>query len=116
MPRWAALAVLAYLGCGSDPECDRIARSYAAEVSAAQRCDPGAHDVCVAVRASLGAGSTFCEHAGVNSEKQQGIDDLLGRFAREGCPLGPALSCPAPPEFVCRSAGPGEGSCVRKGS
>jgi hypothetical protein len=117
MRRWLALAVLALSGCGSDPECDKIARSYAAEVAAALRCDPGARDACAAVvRASLGAGSSWCDRTGVDPGRAARIEDLLGDFAREGCPLGPAPPCPTPPEFVCRQAAAGESTCQRKGS
>src|SRR5919197_6092592 len=102
MRRWLTLALLASSGCGSDPECDAIAGAYAAAVEAARSCDPGDQAACSAVRrASLGAGSTWCERAGVDPRKAAAIDDLLGRFAAEQCPLGPSLPCAEPPEFEC---------------
>jgi hypothetical protein len=105
--------------CGPDRVCDSVARAYAAAVVDARRCDPRAADACRAiVRASLDAGSTWCDKVAVDPAKQEAIENLLGTFARDGCPLGPSLPCPnlAPTDFECRASGSGAGTCVRTGS
>jgi hypothetical protein len=94
-----------------------VARAYAAAIADAQRCDPRAGDACRAiVRASLDAGSTWCERVAVDPAKQEAIDNLLGTFASDGCPLGPSLPCPnlASTDFECRPSAPESGTCVRK--
>jgi hypothetical protein len=117
MRRTLALAVLTSTACGPDRVCEFVARAYAATIADAQRCDPDAEDACRAiVRASLDAGSTWCERVAVDPAKQQAIDNLLGTFARDGCPLGPSPQCPnlAPADFQCRPSGSGTGTCVRR--